>query len=640
MIHARRTIAGIELGRILGAGASAVVYAGRVRATRQRVAVKVVRPRPDHPADQIERALQEARVGWTVRHPNVVRVFEWGTTPEGEVYLVLERLEGRTLGALLAEVGTLSVPRALAIARQMAAGLAALHGHGVLHRDVKPDNVFLLDGDAEQVKLLDMGLVQLRLDHPHRMAWTAAGLSLGTPGYLAPEQARGDVATAATDVHGLGATLYHAVVGRAPYPTEATYDGLRAVALATAPPALPAQLPADVAGLLRGMLQPDAAARPADAEAVLDGLMGLQPPPPPAPDAPPPPSFPARAERTAHAGLRARIGAAVSAALAAGGGSPALRQRLDAVDALQARRRLMAARSAKLGTEAAALAETLEDREANVRATLDAREAERRTVRGQYLGATARLMELADQIEDVDRRYLELALALERGPRPPADLARDAASLGAARRTLEAAQDAVRRDLRDHHQAARALTRQVLEAQRALHEVALERATRLAELEHLLRAGEDQLAALDRDLEHAYLAIGVTLRLDGVPIPARPSPEETERTRTWRRPTPAERREAERRACALPVRVQGPGVDAQLMARDIGPGGVFLYADALPEADVLTLVLRGPGRPVRLQGRVVHRLPGVGFGVAFVGAPTALLEALGLEDVEATRTVQ
>ncbi|MCA9558519.1 MAG: serine/threonine protein kinase, partial [Myxococcales bacterium] len=237
MIRARRTIAGIELGRILGAGASAVVYAGRVRATRQRVAVKVVRPRPDHPADQIERALQEARVGWTVRHPNVVRVFEWGTTPEGEVYLVLERLEGRTLGALLAELGTVPAPRALAIGRQTAAGLAALHAHGALHRDVKPDNVFLVDeGGAEQVKLLDMGLVQLRLDHPHRMAWTAAGLSLGTPGYLAPEQARGDVATPATDVHGLGATLYHAIVGRAPYPTEATYDGLRAVALATAPP--------------------------------------------------------------------------------------------------------------------------------------------------------------------------------------------------------------------------------------------------------------------------------------------------------------------------------------------------------------------------------------------------------------------
>ncbi len=639
--EARRTIAGIEIGRILGAGSSAVVYAGRVSATRQKVAVKIVRPRSDQPPDVVERALQEARVGWTVRHPNVVRVLEWGMSPEGEVYLVLERLVGRTLGALLREAGRLAVPRALAVARQIAAGLGALHAHDALHRDVKPDNVFVLDGPTERVKLLDMGLVQLRLDDPHRMAWTAQGLSLGTPGYLAPEQVRGEPVTTATDVFGLGATLFHAIVGRPPYPSEASYEALRVVAMAASPPMVPARVPADVAALLRAMLHPEPSARPADAEAVLDGLMSLQPPPSPPPEPPPPLCFPGRVEGGAQADLRARISAAVSSALTDGSGSSALRARLADLDAMQTERRSVAARCERLRDEADALGLELADRHADTEARRVEREVERQAVRARYLESTARLMELADEIEAVDRRYVALALAFDDRVGDRGRLAAELAALSTARRSLEAAQTAVRRALRDGHQAARALTGHVLEARRALLDVELERSTRLAELDHLVRAGEDQLAALDRSLEHAFLELGVGLRLEGVALPVRLTLDEAERTIEWRRASvAAERRGSARHRCELIVRVQGEGIDAELTARDIGPGGVFLYADAQPRADRVVLVLRGDERPVRLQGDVVHRLPGIGFGVAFRGAPPELLELLGPLEPESTRTFQ
>ena len=181
----------------------------------------------------------------------------------------------------------------------------------------------------------------------------------------------------------------------------------------------------------------------------------------------------------------------------------------------------------------------------------------------------------------------------------------------------------------------------MLEARRALLDVELERSTRLAELDHLVRAGEDQLAALDRSLEHAFLELGVGLRLEGVALPVRLTLDEAERTIEWRRASvAAERRGSARHRCELIVRVQGEGIDAELTARDIGPGGVFLYADAQPRADRVVLVLRGDERPVRLQGDVVHRLPGIGFGVAFRGAPPELLELLGPLEPESTRTFQ
>ncbi|MCA9540244.1 MAG: serine/threonine protein kinase, partial [Myxococcales bacterium] len=260
-----QVIAGIQLGKLIGAGATGVVHAGVVQATGQPVAVKIVRPHPGESARLIERTLQEGRVGWAVRHPSVVRVYEWGMTNEGAAYIVMERLEGETLAERLVARGRLPADMVVSIARQVVRGLAAIHAQGGVHRDVKPENVFLCALPADRVKLLDLGIVHLGQGHPARLVRTSVGLVVGTLAYLAPEQARGAEIDARTDLYGLGATLYHALAGHPPHPEGDVVDVLRRIALQIAPPALPSDVPEPLRSLIGLLLSPSPDNRPADA---------------------------------------------------------------------------------------------------------------------------------------------------------------------------------------------------------------------------------------------------------------------------------------------------------------------------------------------------------------------------------------
>jgi eukaryotic-like serine/threonine-protein kinase len=206
--------------RVLARGGMALVLDAE-HASGQAVVVKVLRPDLRDDGDLPERMAAEAELLRGLRHPNVVAVLDFGLTAQGRPYLVMERLEGKTLADELKARGALPVPLALAVARQALAGLEASHAQAVIHRDVKPGNLFVcggLDG-ACHVKLLDFGIA--KLTPRSRLAGmapkTAPGEVLGTPWFMAPEQLLGRAVTPATDVYAMGMVIWQMLVGRHPF---------------------------------------------------------------------------------------------------------------------------------------------------------------------------------------------------------------------------------------------------------------------------------------------------------------------------------------------------------------------------------------------------------------------------------------
>jgi serine/threonine-protein kinase len=188
----------------------AEVFAGHDTVLDRAVAIKVLRPQFAADPAFADRFLREARATAGLLHPNVVAVFDAGTE-DGRHFIVMEQVPGRTLRDLLAERGTLPVRPALAIAAEVAAALEAAHAHGLVHRDVKPANV-MVGGDM--IKVVDFGIAQSAgsMTEP-----TSSGPVLGTPLYLAPEQAEGRAPDARGDLYALGVCLYEMLTGRPPF---------------------------------------------------------------------------------------------------------------------------------------------------------------------------------------------------------------------------------------------------------------------------------------------------------------------------------------------------------------------------------------------------------------------------------------
>jgi len=230
------------------------------------------------------RFLREAHVLGQLRHPNLVTVYDAGADADGRLFLVTEYLEGRTLSALLEERGRLASPAVLEIVRQVAEALAAAHAQGVVHRDLKPDNLFLapLPRGRELVKLLDFGLAGLA-DPADGERLGAVGKTVGTPAYMAPEQFRGALADARCDLYSLGCIAYQLLTGALPL----TGRSLEEVAFchcecAPAPPDAHVPLSPAVSGLVMRLLAKDPVDRPARAVDLLDslethGLVGSRP---------------------------------------------------------------------------------------------------------------------------------------------------------------------------------------------------------------------------------------------------------------------------------------------------------------------------------------------------------------------------
>ena len=202
----------------LGIGGMGTVYRAGDLTAGHEVALKILRPHLSANEEATARFHREASVGGKVLHPNCVGVTAVGSCDDGAIYLAMELLDGRSLGDVLAD-GPLPWRRALHIARHVLRGLHHAHEQGIVHRDIKPDNILLCrgaDGDPDLARLLDFGIAKL-VGESGGAAITQAGLTIGTPEYLSPEQASAGTLDGRSDLYSLSAVLFEMITGRTPF---------------------------------------------------------------------------------------------------------------------------------------------------------------------------------------------------------------------------------------------------------------------------------------------------------------------------------------------------------------------------------------------------------------------------------------
>jgi eukaryotic-like serine/threonine-protein kinase len=257
-----------EVLSTLGTGGMAEVYRARDTRLGRDIALKVVNAALADDPELVQRFEQEARLAGSLNHPNLVAVYDFGRH-EGAPYFITELLKGESLRARLSR-GRVPVDTALAWGAQLAEGLAAAHGHGIVHRDVKPENVFVTsDG---HLKLLDFGIAKLveanPATGPHGLleetatptaGHTRTGAILGTPAYMSPEQVRGERVDARTDIFSLGVVLYEMLSGQRAFAGDSLVESGHAI-LHDEPPPLP-DVPPFLAQLIRRCLAKDPEAR-------------------------------------------------------------------------------------------------------------------------------------------------------------------------------------------------------------------------------------------------------------------------------------------------------------------------------------------------------------------------------------------
>ncbi len=270
------------LEKRLGRGAMGQVYLARDQnLVTRRVAVKTVRP--DILSDEdlqegeaVARFEREARAAASIRHPNVVDVTDFGKSPEGVFFLVMEYVEGETLYQLLRREGTLNIQRATALLRQIVAGIEAAHDEGILHRDLKPANIFIMQQRRKSASTADDGFVKVgdfglaKIIHSDRSETQSGPESrgiIGTPEYMAPEQMQEGVRLdVRADIYALGTIAYHMLGGRSPFTGNITQ--LIAQKLLQAPPALTSlrsDISSEIDQAVRHALAKEPADRPATA---------------------------------------------------------------------------------------------------------------------------------------------------------------------------------------------------------------------------------------------------------------------------------------------------------------------------------------------------------------------------------------
>ncbi len=267
---------------LLGEGGMGAVYRAQHVHMQKTFAVKVLHRQMTTLEEAVRRFEREAVAAGRIDHPNIASATDFGRLPDGSFYLVLEFLDGQTLRALLAERGALAVERALSITRQAALGLGAAHAVSVVHRDLKPDNIMLVEREAgvELVKVLDFGIAQVKGEDAKQAPVTQFGAIFGTPQYMAPEQAAGQEVDQRADLYALGLILDEMLRGA---PTFQANDlmALLSKQLVEAPPPLPVSVPEAVQTLVAHLLQKDVGARVQSAEELvsrLDSLLGIRAP--------------------------------------------------------------------------------------------------------------------------------------------------------------------------------------------------------------------------------------------------------------------------------------------------------------------------------------------------------------------------
>ncbi|HNK45181.1 MAG TPA: protein kinase [Pseudomonadota bacterium] len=221
----REKIGSYRLIRKIGHGGMGEVYEARHEGVGGRAAIKILRLDVASSPSHIERFFDEARAANSIEHPSIIRIFDSGQTNDGVCYLAMEFLDGETLAKRIKTLGKLSSASAIRFARQIASALAAVHSRGVIHRDLKPDNLMIVkdpeSAGGERIKVLDFGIARLAADLRTRDGQTESGMILGTPMYMSPEQCHGaKQVTPPSDVYSLGIILYKMLAGRAPFVSQ------------------------------------------------------------------------------------------------------------------------------------------------------------------------------------------------------------------------------------------------------------------------------------------------------------------------------------------------------------------------------------------------------------------------------------
>ena len=205
----------------IGIGGMGAVYRAEHTTLKRDLAVKVLLPEIGGKDEFVRRFQREAESASRLAHPNIITVIDFGRSPEGLLFLVMEFLDGVSLTSIVRQ-GPVPVPRAVAIVSQMLDGLEHAHNAGVVHRDLKPDNIMLVEreGRADVVKILDFGIAKVTDPEGTREALTQAGVIFGTPEYLSPEQALGETVDARADLYATGVILFEMLTGRRPFESE------------------------------------------------------------------------------------------------------------------------------------------------------------------------------------------------------------------------------------------------------------------------------------------------------------------------------------------------------------------------------------------------------------------------------------
>jgi len=274
-----RNVGRYRLKHRIGRGGMGEVWVAYHSGLQRDIALKVLRPDSEGDPIAVQRFEKEVAATSRLTHPNTVRVFDHGVTDDGIWYYAMELLDGVTLYDLIRNNGPIAVDRALMIAHQIARALAEAHSRGIVHRDMKPENIFVTRAGDEPdfVKVLDFGIAKV-CGEAQGATLTQTGAVFGTPAYISPEAAQGKVTSARSDVYGVGTILYFMLAGRPPFVATSPGEVLVAHITQTVPPFDSHEgitVPADVSACVMRCLEKDPENRFSDASALSAELAQL-----------------------------------------------------------------------------------------------------------------------------------------------------------------------------------------------------------------------------------------------------------------------------------------------------------------------------------------------------------------------------
>ncbi len=267
---------------LVGVGGMGRVYRAEQTNLGRTVAVKIVHPHLVGEESTAARFITEARAASRLNHPNSVGIIDFGKSPDGQLYMVMEFLRGRNLARVTYEDGPLSFARIVDVLRQTLAALDEAHSENIIHRDLKPENIILepVRSGGDFVKVVDFGLAKMR-EETYTPGITSPGIVCGTPEYMSPEQARGDTLDPRSDLYSVGVILFQLLTGRLPFhgesPTQVVLAHLTEVPPDPRAVAADRNIPAPLAAITLRALAKDPAMRFQDANAFASALTSVLP---------------------------------------------------------------------------------------------------------------------------------------------------------------------------------------------------------------------------------------------------------------------------------------------------------------------------------------------------------------------------